>query len=49
VSHAKLVSAKALTEPRGGSDFFGAASRAEDTAEHCVMRAMKRFSRGEDG
>jgi len=28
----RLVSAEALTEPRGGSDFFGASSRAEDAA-----------------
>ncbi len=38
-----LVSAEALTEPRGGSDFFGASSRAEDKGDHFVVRGMKRF------
>jgi alkylation response protein AidB-like acyl-CoA dehydrogenase len=39
----KLVSAEALTEPRGGSDFFGAATRAEDRGDHFVVKGMKRF------
>jgi len=45
----KLVSAEALTEPRGGSDFFGASSRAEDRGDHFVVRGMKRFVVGAEG
>ncbi len=45
----KLVSAEALTEPRGGSDFFGATSRAEDKGDHFVVRGMKRFIVGAEG
>lgn len=39
----KYVSAEALTEPRGGSDFFGAATQAEDQGDHFLVRGMKRF------
>jgi len=45
----KLVSAEALTEPRGGSDFFGASSRADDKGDHFVVRGMKRFIVGAEG
>jgi len=45
----KLVSAEALTEPRGGSDFFGASSRARDAGDHFVVRGMKRFIVGAEG
>ena len=45
----QLVSAEALTEPRGGSDFFGASSRAEDRGDHFVVRGMKRFIVGAEG
>jgi alkylation response protein AidB-like acyl-CoA dehydrogenase len=45
----KLVSAEALTEPRGGSDFFGASSRARDMGDHFVVRGMKRFIVGAEG
>jgi len=45
----RLVSAEALTEPRGGSDFFGASSRAEDKGDHFVVRGMKRFIVGAEG
>jgi len=45
----KLVSAEALTEPRGGSDFFGASSRAQDAGDHFVVRGMKRFIVGAEG
>ena len=45
----KLVPAEALTEPRGGSDFFGASSRAEDKGDHFVVRGMKRFIVGAEG
>jgi alkylation response protein AidB-like acyl-CoA dehydrogenase len=39
----KLVSAEALTEPRGGSDFFGATTRAEIDGDHFVLNGQKRF------
>jgi alkylation response protein AidB-like acyl-CoA dehydrogenase len=45
----QLVSAEALTEPRGGSDFFGASSRAEDKGDHFLVRGMKRFIVGAEG
>ncbi|RMD81543.1 MAG: acyl-CoA dehydrogenase [Candidatus Dadabacteria bacterium] len=45
----KLVAAEALTEPRGGSDFFGASSRAVDKGDHFVVRGMKRFIVGAEG
>ena len=45
----RLVSAEALTEPRGGSDFFGASSRAEDHGDYFVVRGMKRFVVGAEG
>jgi acyl-CoA dehydrogenase len=45
----RLVSAEALTEPRGGSDFFGASSRAEDKGDHFIVRGMKRFIVGAEG
>ncbi|MBU0514025.1 MAG: acyl-CoA/acyl-ACP dehydrogenase [Proteobacteria bacterium] len=37
------VSAEALTEPRGGSDFFGATSRAVLEGDHFVVNGQKRF------
>lgn len=45
----KLVSAEALTEPRGGSDFFGAMTRAEDKGDHLLLNGMKRFVVGAEG
>ncbi|MGE5189963.1 MAG: acyl-CoA dehydrogenase family protein [Gemmatimonadota bacterium] len=45
----RLVAAEALTEPRGGSDFFGASSRAQDRGDHFVVRGMKRFIVGAEG
>ncbi len=45
----ELVAAEALTEPRGGSDFFGASSRAIDNGDHFVVRGMKRFVVGAEG
>jgi acyl-CoA dehydrogenase len=39
----KFVSAEALTEPRGGSDFFGATTRAELNGDHFVLNGQKRF------
>ena len=39
----RLISAEALTEPRGGSDFFGATTRAVDEGDHFVLNGQKRF------
>ncbi|MCX7817168.1 MAG: acyl-CoA/acyl-ACP dehydrogenase [Syntrophales bacterium] len=39
----ELVSAEALTEPRGGSDFFGATTRAELKNGIFTVRGQKRF------
>ena len=39
----KYISAEALTEPRGGSDFFGATTRAEMDGDHFVLNGQKRF------
>lgn len=45
----KLVSAEALTEPRGGSDFFGAMTRADLKGDHFVLNGQKRFVVGAEG
>lgn len=45
----ELVSAEALTEPRGGSDFFGATTRAELQGDRLVLRGQKRFVVGAEG
>ncbi|OQX62655.1 MAG: acyl-CoA dehydrogenase [Desulfococcus sp. 4484_241] len=45
----KLVAAEALTEPRGGSDFFGAMTRADLKGDHFVLNGQKRFVVGAEG
>ena len=45
----KRFCAEALTEPRGGSDFFGAATRAVKDGEHWVLDGQKRFVVGAEG
>ncbi|MBF0117728.1 MAG: acyl-CoA/acyl-ACP dehydrogenase [Desulfobacterales bacterium] len=45
----KLVAAEALTEPRGGSDFFGAMTKAELKGDHLILNGMKRFVVGAEG
>ncbi|MGA9109505.1 MAG: acyl-CoA dehydrogenase family protein [Smithella sp.] len=45
----ELVSAEALTEPRGGSDFFGATCKAEDRGDHFLLNGQKRFVVGAEG
>ncbi len=45
----ELGPAEALTEPRGGSDFFGAATRAERKGDHFVINGQKRFVVGAEG
>ena len=37
------VAAEALTEPRGGSDFFGATTQARREGDHYLLRGQKRF------
>jgi len=39
----ELVSAEALTEPRGGSDFFGATTSAQRDGDSFIIRGQKRF------
>ncbi|MGD9111915.1 MAG: acyl-CoA dehydrogenase family protein [Desulfobacterales bacterium] len=39
----KMISAEALTEPRGGSDFFGATTSAVLEGDHFVVNGQKRF------
>jgi acyl-CoA dehydrogenase len=39
----ELICAEALTEPRGGSDFFGATTRAELKGDRFVLNGQKRF------
>jgi len=45
----KLAVAEALTEPRGGSDFFGAATRARRDADSWLLNGQKRFIVGAEG
>jgi len=45
----KLVAAEALTEPRGGSDFFGAMTQAEVHDDHFLLNGQKRFVVGAEG
>jgi butyryl-CoA dehydrogenase len=44
-----LFAAECLTEPRGGSDFFGATTRAEDRGDHFLVNGQKRFIVGGEG
>jgi hypothetical protein len=37
------IAAEALTEPRGGSDFFGTTTQARRDGDHYVLRGQKRF------
>jgi alkylation response protein AidB-like acyl-CoA dehydrogenase len=39
----RLYSAEALTEPRGGSDFFGATTRAVKDGDSFILNGEKRF------
>jgi len=45
----KLVAAEALTEPRGGSDFFGATTQAILEGDHFIVNGQKRFVVGAEG
>ena len=44
-----LISAEALTEPRGGSDFFGATTKAELKDGWFTVKGQKRFVVAADG
>lgn len=46
---AELTVAEALTEPRGGSDFFGATTRATREGNVYVLNGQKRFIVGAEG
>lgn len=41
--------AECLTEPRGGSDFFGATTKAEDMGDYYLLNGQKRFIVGAEG
>jgi alkylation response protein AidB-like acyl-CoA dehydrogenase len=43
------VCAEALTEPRGGSDFFGATCTARRDGDHYILHGQKRFIVGAEG
>jgi len=45
----RTVAAEALTEPRGGSDFFGATTQAVLKGDHFVLNGQKRFVVGAEG
>jgi len=45
----KLYCAEALTEPRGGSDFFGSTTVARKEGGHFVLNGQKRFIVGAEG
>lgn len=45
----EIFAAECLTEPRGGSDFFGATTTAADKGDHYVVNGEKRFIVGGSG
>ncbi|MCB2191593.1 MAG: acyl-CoA/acyl-ACP dehydrogenase [Deltaproteobacteria bacterium] len=45
----EMFAAECLTEPRGGSDFFGTTTTAEDKGDHFVLNGQKRFIVGAEG
>ena len=44
----KIFAAECLTEPRGGSDFFGTTTKAEDKGDYFLLNGQKRFIVGAD-
>lgn len=44
-----IFAAECLTEPRGGSDFFGATTKAEDMGDYFLLNGQKRFIVGGEG
>ena len=45
----EIFAAECLTEPRGGSDFFGTTTVARQEGDHFVLRGQKRFIVGAEG
>lgn len=45
----EIFAAECLTEPRGGSDFFGTTSVAVNKGDHFVINGQKRFIVGAEG
>src|SRR5512143_2904893 len=45
----EIFATECLTEPRGGSDFFGATTKAEDRGDHFLINGQKRFIVGGEG
>ncbi|MFA3781624.1 acyl-CoA dehydrogenase family protein [Melioribacteraceae bacterium 4301-Me] len=45
----KLTTAEGLTEPRGGSDFFGATTTAKRDGDYYIINGQKRFIVGAEG
>jgi alkylation response protein AidB-like acyl-CoA dehydrogenase len=44
-----MFAAECLTEPRGGSDFFGTSTIGEDKGDHFLVNGQKRFIVGAEG
>jgi acyl-CoA dehydrogenase len=49
ILRAELISAEGLTEPRGGSDFFGATTTATRDGDDFILNGQKRFVVGAMG
>ncbi|WP_028322230.1 acyl-CoA dehydrogenase family protein [Desulfatiglans anilini] len=45
----KIFAAECLTEPRGGSDFFGTSTSAIESGDHFLLTGQKRFIVGAEG
>jgi alkylation response protein AidB-like acyl-CoA dehydrogenase len=45
----EIFAAECLTEPRGGSDFFGTTTTAVDKGDHFILNGQKRFIVGGEG
>jgi butyryl-CoA dehydrogenase len=45
----EIFAAECLTEPRGGSDFFGTSTSAEDAGDCYLLNGQKRFIVGAEG
>ncbi len=45
----EIFAAECLTEPRGGSDFFGTTTYAEDKKDYFLLNGQKRFIVGAEG
>ncbi|MGM0760558.1 MAG: acyl-CoA dehydrogenase family protein [Thermodesulfobacteriota bacterium] len=45
----EMFAAECLTEPRGGSDFFGTSTWAENKGDHFLLSGQKRFIVGAEG